>query len=248
MINIAICDNSENDISVIENFIIEYMNNKKMKYIISKYMTGEELLESSKIFNVVFLDIEMGEGINGIAAGKKFRNINREAKVIYTTSFCQYFEQAINSVHAFAYLEKPVLRDDFFSQFDEVLSLIEIERTKRQIVSFEVYDITKEGKIETMIKKFDIDEIYYFEYTNRRIRIKSKDGVFYFAEQMKNLINKMREYGFYSCHQIYLINLKYVKKIKGYELYLKNGEELPVSQKKSAEFREKMNLFIQKSI
>lgn len=58
----------------------------------------------------------------------------------------------------------------------------------------------------------------------------------------------MSDYPFESCHQSYLINLKYVKKLKGYDLFLKNGETIPVSQKMSAEFREKMNKFIQKSI
>ena len=101
--------------------------------------------------------------------------------------------------------------------------------------------------METVIKEFELDEILYFEYVNRKIRIVTSNGDFYFVGQMKKLINKMSEYKFESCHQSYLINLKYVKKIKGYELYLKNGEMIPVSQKKSFEFREKLNKFIQKN-
>lgn len=248
MINIAICDNSEDDISVIENYVIAYMEHKQIKCIISKYKSGEDLLKSGKTFHAIFLDIEMGEGINGIVAGKKFRSRNRETKIIYTTSFHQYCEQAVNSVHAFAYLEKPVQKESMFAQLDELLCLIEEEKAEKHTVSFEVYELIQKGSVDTFIKGFDIDQIYYFEYTNRRIRINSKEGIYYFIDQMKNLIDKMDAYSFESCHQSYLINLKYVKKIKGYDVYLKNGEKLPVSQKKSAEFREKMNLFIQKNI
>lgn len=248
MIEIAICDDDEKDINIIKNYVVEYMNDKNLSHTIWTYKTGEELLESIHSFNVVFLDIVMGDGMNGIFVGRKFRSISRKTKIIYTTSFYQYMEQAFNGVHAFAYLNKPVMKDKINFQLDEVLHIVKEEQEEKQVVTFEVIEIVEDYHIDTMIKEFDVDDIYYFEYVNRRIMIRTVKGDFYFVEQMKNLINKMSKYTFESCHQSYLINLKYVKKLKGYELYLKNGEKLPISQKKSAEFREKMNKFIQKSI
>ena len=248
MIEIAVCDDNEKDIRIIDKLIIEYMNKREISYLIKKYMSGEELLECKKNFSVIFLDIAMGEGINGIDAGKKIHSLNRRTKIIYTTSFHQYMEQAFNGVHAFAYLEKPVQKDKVFNQLDEVLHCIEEEKKHKQILSFEIIEKVEERRVNTMIKEIDVEDIYYFEYVNRRILMRTKEGEFYFIEQMKNLIDKMSDFTFASCHQSYLINMKYVKKIKGYDLYLKNGEKLPVSQKKSAEFREKMNKFIQNSI
>lgn len=133
-------------------------------------------------------------------------------------------------------------------QLEEVLYLVEEENRKKQMVVFEILEITKEQKIDTIIREFDVDEIFYFEYFNRKILIKTKNEEFYFVGQMKKLINKMDRYDFESCHQSYLVNLKYVKKIKGYDLYIKNGDKIPISQKKSSEFRKKLNQFIQKSI
>lgn len=247
MIEIAICDDNEKDQETIQKFIVAYMSNKNYSYTIWIYKTAEELLESERMFCVIFLDIIMGNGMNGIIAGRKFRSVNRKTKIIYITNFHQYMEQAFNGVHAFAYLDKPVKKEKIDFQLDEVLSIVEEEEKQKKIVMFEVIEVIGHH-MDTVIKEFDVEDIYYFEYVNRRIKIRTVEGDFYFIDQMKNLIIKMCDYPFESCHQNYLINLKYVKKIKGYDLFLKNGEMIPVSQKKSAKFREKMNQFIQRSI
>ena len=65
---------------------------------------------------------------------------------------------------------------------------------------------------------------------------------------MKDLADKMQLHNFETCHQCFLVNLRHVKKIKGYEVFLNNNDIIPVSQKRSAEFRKKLNTFIQNSI
>lgn len=248
MIEIAICDDNENDQNDLKKCITKYMHKNSLSCSICTYQTGEELLKSEQTFHVVFLDIVMGEGMNGIVAGGKFQAFNRKTRIIYTTNFHDYIEEAINEVHAFAYIDKPVIEEKINIQLDEILRLLNEEQLQKQFITFEVIEIVKNYHIETTLKKFDVDDILYFEYVNRKIKIKTVDGVFYFRDQMKNLMNKMNEYHFESCHQSYLINLKYVIRLKGYNLVLKSGDKIPVSQKKSADFRDKMNKFIQKNL
>lgn len=190
MIEIAICDDNEKDQEIIQKFVVEYMNEKNFFHTIWTYKTGEELLESEETFNVVFLDIAMGDGMNGIIAGRKLRSISRKTKIIYITSFHQYMEQAFNGVHAFAYLDKPVVKEKINLQLDDVLHIVEEEQAQKQVVTFEVIEIVEEHHIDTMIKEFDVEDIYYFEYVNRGIKIRTVNGDFYFIDQMKNLITK----------------------------------------------------------
>ncbi len=248
MIQLAICDDDKNDIEVTENFTKEYMEEKGWSYTIEVFRSGEELMLSDKEFDFIFLDIAMGEGMNGIVTGKQFQKLYRNTKIIYTTSFQQYCEQALNNVHAFAYLTKPIEKEKLYSQLDEVLYFMEDKVTEKQFVTFEVVEITKELKLDKIIQDFDVEDIFYFEYVNRKIKIKTEKGDFYFMGQMKKLMDKMAAYSFESCHQSYLVNLKHIRKMKGYDIYLKNGDIIPLSQKKSSEFREKLNRFIQKSI
>ena len=248
LIKIAICDDDPKDIHVIKTVVKNYMEDREISYQIDTFSCGEELLDSHQEYHFVFLDIAMGEGMNGIMTGKQFQRFHRNTKIIYITSFHQYCEVAVNDVHAFAYLQKPIKREKLQMQLRDLLEIVEEEREESQSISFEIFKITKDYRMETKIEEFTLDEIFYFEYMNRKIKVITSKGDFYFSGQMKKLIGKMSEFSFESCHRNYLVNLKYVMRIKGYEVYLKNGAVIPVSQKKSFEFREKLNSYIQKMI
>lgn len=248
MFKIAICDDNLNDIGLIKEIVEKYLDKKVILYSITEFRAGEELISTLEDFDVVFLDIVMGKGINGISAGERFHNLKTNTKIIYITSFPQYCAQAINKVHAFGYLTKPIKKEQVIKQLEDVLELIDKEKSEKPSIIFKVMEMGRENKTDTVIKEFIIEDIIYFEFVNRKIKIKTKEGEFYFRGQMKDLVKKMNDYTFGCCHQSYLINLRYASKIVKYNLYLKNGELLPVSQKKSSEFREKLNAFIQKSI
>ncbi|BCJ92550.1 DNA-binding response regulator [Anaerocolumna cellulosilytica] len=248
MLTIAICDNNTKDSKKIEAIVKGYMDTKCMSYRMYCYNSGEELLAFRIKFDLVFLDIAM-DGINGIQAGRKLREMNRNVKIVYTTSYQQYCIQAVNKVHAFAYLEKPVTKEKAEYQLNEIIQYIKEEKEKMKTINFEVVEITEEGKLETRIKNFEVNDIYYFEYLNRKIKIRLEQEEYFFVYSMKELAQKMKLYDFTVCHQCYLVNLRHVKKIKGYEVFLDGSNEvLPVSQKKSAEFRKKLNQFIHSSL
>ncbi len=247
MLKIAICDNDRKDSLKIETIVKDYLYIKSIPYRINIFWSGEELLGYHAKFDLIFLDIAM-DGINGIQAGKKIRQKNRNVKIVYTTNYQQYCIQAMNNVHAFAYLEKPVSKEKAERQLDEIIRYIQEEKEKTEIVKFEIIEITKEGKLEYKIKNFEVKDIFYFEYFNRKIKIKLENEEYFFIDRMKDLAERIREYNFEACHQCFLVNLRHIKKIKGYEVYLNNNERLPVSQKRSADFRKKLNKFLQSCI
>ncbi|MFR3728949.1 LytR/AlgR family response regulator transcription factor [Lacrimispora sp.] len=243
MFSIAICDDDKKDTLKMVALIKDYMNARRIPCQVDTFQSGEELLGIHKVFDLIFLDIGLS-GINGIIVGKKIREENRNVKVIYTTSYKQFCKQAVNHVHAFAYLEKPVTRDKAEKQLDEILQYIQEEHEQSETVKFEIMEITAEGEVETRIRDFEVREIFYFEYFDRKIKIKLENKEYFFKDQMKDLAEKMMEHHFEICHQCFLVNLRHVKRIKGYEICLTNDEIIPVSQKRSASFRKKLNQFI----
>lgn len=44
-----------------------------------------------------------------------------------------------------------------------------------------------------------------------------------------------------------LVNLRHIEKIKGFTIYMDNGKELQIAQKRSSDFREEVNKFLQKN-
>lgn len=247
MIRIAICDDNKSDIDIIHEYITAYFLDRSLSCEIEIFKSGEALLESENIFDTILLDVEM-KGISGIQTGKRLKSKNRSVKILYVTNFPQYWAEALNSVHAFAYLQKPISLQDIAVQMDEILQSTEKHSQEEQEVIFEILKISKEYEFDKEFKKFKIDSIYYFEYVNRKIKIKASDGEYYFSGQMKDVMNQMKTPKFASCHQCFLINLEYVKKMKDYKLYLENGEMIPISQKKSSSFRYLLHEYIRKNI
>lgn len=233
MINIAICDDDKKIIEQIKKYIMEYKNSEcKVK----TYSSGEELLKTKFDFKIIFLDIDMA-GINGIEAAKKIRNHDKSVKIIYVTSFTDYVNMAFE-VHAFGYLNKPIKKEQIYKQLDEALEYSKEEK-EEEYIEF----ITLDGVIRLSSK-----EIYYFEYVSRKVKIKTLNKTYTMKGKIAEVADKMEKYGFLMPHKSFTVNLFYIRTIKGYDIFMTDGSIIPLSQKKSAEFREQFNVFLENHI
>ena len=86
MINVAICENNAMQIKYVVDVIKKYSIKENMDFMIDKFISGEELLNSNHSkYNVIFLEIKMN-GISGIDTAKKIRETNEEVKIIFLTA------------------------------------------------------------------------------------------------------------------------------------------------------------------
>lgn len=233
MIDIAICDDDKSIIKQIVQYIQEYQG---ANCTVSTYSCGEELLSERKKFHIIFLDIDMS-GINGIEAAKKIRSYDKNVKIIYVTNFTDYLNLAFE-VHAFGYLNKPLKKEKIYSQLNEAIIYSE-NQEEAEIVEF----LTTEG-----IVRLNPRSIYYFEYTNRKVEIKTIDKTYIIKNKITSIAKDMCKYGFLMPHKSFTVNLFYIKSIKGYDVFMIDGSVIPLSQKKSVEFRENFNIFLENHI
>ena len=61
---------------------------------------------------------------------------------------------------------------------------------------------------------------------------------------MEKLANELKEFAFEVNCRGMLVNMRHIRKVKGYLLYMDNGQELALSQKRKADFVKKMNVFM----
>lgn len=233
MLKIALCDDNVQMLKILKSEIANYCKNKDLKLHINTYTQGSKLLEAKKHYDIIFLDIEIDE-TNGIELGKQIRKYDKSTKIIYVTAYPDYQSHAF-SVHAFAYLVKPIGSKEICSVMDEILLYFKND-TSKTIISF---------KSDYEILKLYIDSIIYFECFDRKIRIVCKDNIYYCSYKLNYLIDKMKSLHFISPHKSFLINMLYVNHIKGYEITMTNGDILPLSQKKSQQFKSSLNDFLQ---
>ncbi len=232
MLKIAICDD---EVNIVDKIKIIIQNYPKSTFEIKTYTSGEELIKESKNFNIIFLDIDMN-GINGIETGKKIREYDKLVKIIYVTNYTDYTSYAF-SVHAFGYILKPVKEKEIYNQLDEVLSYSHEESS--EILEFN----TTEGNI-----RIDLKDIYYFEYKLRKVVMKTKNCKYTIKQKISEIGKHMEQYGFIMPHKSFSVNLYNVKSVKGYDIYMMDESIIPLSQKKSTQFRSSLNMYISKKI
>lgn len=113
MKKIAICD----DEPAVRKQMEAYFKELESVFCISYFESGEALLESDVLYDVIFLDIDM-KGISGIDTARKIRVRDKKAKIIYVTAYEDFREYAFG-VHAFGYLVKPVEKEKILEILQE---------------------------------------------------------------------------------------------------------------------------------
>ncbi|MCM1388573.1 MAG: LytTR family transcriptional regulator DNA-binding domain-containing protein [Bacillus sp. (in: Bacteria)] len=176
--------------------------------------------------------------------GREIYEKSRLTKIIYVTHFTEYCMDAVNAAHAFAFLKKPVSEKELEKQ---LLAFLQSDWKKEVRMVFRNVAHKENG---IMVKKSSItlllNTVLYFEYikSRKKVRIVTRDVIYEYPDTITSLAVRMSIYAFeVSCRGI-LVNLQNVAKIKGYEVILKNGMTVPLSQKRVAQFKKRLNEYI----
>ena len=240
MIRIAICDDEEISLHHTQTLLNHYALPVKVE----AYKSGESLLSGHREqllagtpYQIIILDINMAS-LSGIETAKYIRQYDKEVKLIYATNYSDYTTFAFG-VHAFAYLLKPLTSQMLYQQLDEA-----IEYSSKPIGEPFTFQ-TSEG-----ILRLPLEQVLYFEYVNRLdtlsrcVLMHTENRQSVLKQRLSDVVDTFSEKGFAMPHKSFLVNLKAVKAIQGYDLHLVNGAIVPLSQKKSQDFRRRLNQFL----
>ena len=232
MIKIGICDDNLCERTSVKREIELCLSKYNICYQINEYENAEKLLIEKIFFDILFLDIDMPV-INGIELGKKIRLYNKKVKIIYVTGYADYVYAAYD-VHAFYYLLKPINSETIQKKLSEVLEYLN-DKSENKIVMK-----TTSGTVFILP-----EEICYFEFYNRKIKVVSNQQEYLINGTLYELLTKVKVYGFAMPHKAFIVNMHYISKIASYNVYLSNGKVIPLAEKKSAEFKMHYNDFLQ---
>lgn len=221
MYKVAICDD---DIQM-RRFLRSSIEGSGIDCVIAEFSNGAELLRNYQGYEILFLDIDMPV-VNGIEAAKRIRRKDRKVKIIYVTGYQDYMQRSFD-VHPFSFLVKPIRKGMIIKQLQEAL-LYSREEGKANTVRLE----TTEG-----MEEIAVPDIYYLEYQRRKLRLVMKQGECMIRGKISEFSEKLIPYGFATPHKSFVVNLYHVKSIRGYDIFMMNGDQIPLSQKRSTEFR-----------
>lgn len=221
---IAICDDSREIRIETAELIKKICPESTMDF----FRSGEEMTDSKKEYDIIFLDIAM-ENISGIDAAKNLRrrqeeNGGKKSLIIFITAFKDYMEDAFD-VNAFHYLVKPIDPEKFAKVFSMALKEINYSESTDHIM-------VKSGKLR---KKLSLSDILYVESNNKKAVFHTKTGNYEIYGKMEELETKLGS-RFFRCHRCFLVNMENICAYGFDEITVLNGEKLLLSKKKYPEF------------
>lgn len=231
MFRIAMCDDDKAYISYLQEMIND-LKSVDMEIQFYEYYSGENLLENCpKDVDLLILDIQM-DGIDGNETAQKFREKNAEAILIFCSGVAQPTLETCKAQPS-AYLLKDFPQEKLENELRQILNVM-LEKTRRQ----KVFISQKNGQ-----SCVDVDEILYVEYYKRVSRLYLyMDGRVLEMESrhtLKEMYEKLREYGFEYAHNSYIVNLWQVQSLdeKSEMIVFKQGIRLKMSRSKRSLFQ-----------
>ncbi len=231
MISIAIVEDDILYKEEIKNLLEKYMSEKGVKFNISEFSDGEDIIEGyTGAFDLILMDIEM-KFLDGLEAAKKIREVDTEVAIMFITNAPQY---AINGylVDALDYILKPINYFNFSQRLERALTKIK----KRDIKYVTI-------NIQGAIKKIAIKDLLYIEVQNHNLFFKTKEDSFETRGTLSDFEESLSEYNFFRCHRCYIINIEKVDVCRGNDIEI-NKNIIPVSRSKKKELLNLLNDFL----
>lgn len=243
LLQVAICEDDHEDREKLIGSLKNILDTYKIAHCITCFSSGEALLASDTEFHLIFMDIAMS-GKNGIETGRQIYTKNKSPKIIYQTNFKSFCEEAVNTVHAFAFLTKPLCEEALREQIKEFLSQTPPEE---HLLEFHKISYIEKGVLQQKTTlQIPIESIYYFEAikSKKKIKIVTDNNIYEYPDTIKNLENRLHSLGFETSCRGILVNMRNIARIKNYKIFIKNGECVALSQKRAVQFKRKLNAYI----
>ncbi|MBF8808072.1 MAG: response regulator transcription factor [Enterococcus lacertideformus] len=235
MLKIFVCDDElvyrNNLTKIIKNYLLNYLLMKeydvRFQFSTEDPMTILSYISENKTEGIYFLDIDLNSTLNGIELGKKIREYDPTAKIIFVTSYADLaYLTFIYKVEALDY----IVKDNIETLQKKVIDCIDIA-LKRYL------NTTLETRPHIWIKsgptdiKLYVDEILYFEssHTPHKLIVHLDNRMIEFVGKIKE-VEQLND-SFCRCHQSFVVNLTNIKEINRKErvITMINGEKCLIS-------------------
>lgn len=233
---IAVCDDQAEVLNTVERMFLEvgvitgienvdiYQDIRKLK---KEFQEGNRpdvlIMDICHEFNPALPKTK--ERQEGIDYAYELNQRYPELQIIYMTEDVKKYSQHIflKPVNLLGYLTKPV---------DLVIlkKLLEIAKEKQKQ--------NDEKRVTIMCRNhkqiFYLDEILYLESRAHRTMIHTYEGEEVCRDKISDLEQRMGD-TFVRCHQSFLVNMKYIRRIENESFKLENGEEISISKRRYVE-------------
>lgn len=217
MLNIAIVDDEKEERQTICE-CLEFIEKGEKRFSVRQFENADEfLVKYEPIYDIVFMDIQMG-GTNGIDAAKSLRKIDKTVIIIFVTNMAQLAVKGYE-VDALDFIVKPVNKLIFALKFKRALGRLNEQTTDKILI-----------KVEGEIFSISAKNLRYAEVDGHYIVYHTADGKYSEYITLSAAEKKLNANGIFArCNRGQLVNLRYVTAIKK-DSVIVDGEELVIAK------------------
>jgi DNA-binding LytR/AlgR family response regulator len=185
----------------------------------------KEEISRSCHYKILFMSLEK-EPLDIIEYSGRLQELNAAVKIIFVTELNKYVFEVFRANPTYV-LQKPVDTDHVKKAIQKAQHELNLSKEK----SFTV--INKQG-----IFTIPYRDIYYVESDKRKLNIYGEQGLVKSINlKISDFLNYEHGIYFLQCHKSYAVNLMHILQLEKYEIVLKNGMKLPISQSRYMETR-----------
>ena len=186
---------------------------------------------------VLFLDIDMPD-LNGLELARSLRDKDESLCLVFATAHVDYALEAFE-LYSFDYILKP---------FNEERIKKTMQKIREGLINNEARDdnliIIQEDERQIVLRA---DEIIYVESLNHKVRIVTGSyNEIIIHEDIQSFEKRISlNNSLFRCHRSFLVNTGYLRMVvrmgRSYDLLLTTGERIPMSRRRLAELKNRMN-------
>ncbi|MBR3768697.1 MAG: response regulator transcription factor [Clostridia bacterium] len=229
---IAICDDVLSHRETLRPFVVEFFRSKEIPTEISDYSSGDDILGCEENFDIVFLDIELGD-MSGIEITEKLKEKNANCIIIVVTSYTDYLDAAMD-LHVIRFLKKPVEQKRVYSALEKAL-----QEMNEKLIMFS----TKDNQI-IRVKSRDI---IYVEANLKAVTVCTDKKTYTVKESLKKIKTMLTASIFAVPHNSFIVNMNYISNFKREEITVETSKgevKIQISNRKQPEFKRRFLEFI----
>lgn len=215
-----------------KDYLARYGEETGMELEVTHYADGETFLRNYRREkpSIVFFDIELPT-IDGMEAARQLRERDSAVVIIFVTKMVQYAIKGYE-VNALNFLVKPVPYAEFRLKMHRAVNVARANEAKDLFVP-----------ADSGFFRVPSDSIVFVEVEGHRLKYQLVDGVVEARGSLSDVQKKLAGRGFLRCNSCYIVNVKYIDFVKGYDLHI-SGYKLKISHPRRKEFmRQLMDLY-----
>lgn len=228
MVYVGICDDLIEHRQMLKNVCERYFSERRLKYKIVLFRSGEEMLRySGERLMLLLLDIEM-KGITGIDVMHRLLHSDKIWRILFVSSHDELMIQTFG-LKTLGFCSKPIRYEDISRWLDVAIE----ESDCNKIIRFED---------NTLI---NVDEIIYIESDGHYIRVHTVNENPLFVMDIFEASELLVNTSVARIHKSYMVNLAYIDQLTArYVKLQENYSLLPIGRSYKDDIKQRYQTYI----